>query len=59
MIYIPPVAVAKMGVILLESKKKEHVQNGSLIIQNALEPGLPALAFYPERDQNEEIKRKD
>lgn len=48
-----------MEVILLGSKKKEHVQNGSLIIQNALEPRLPALAFYPERDQNEEIKRRD
>ena len=55
---IQPVVIAEMEATLPECKKNEHVHNGFLVVQNPMEPRLPALAFYPEMCQNKEVERR-
>lgn len=51
-------AAAKIKVTLLKCKSKEHVQSDSLVVQNPVEPRLPALVFYPERHQKKQVERR-
>lgn len=51
-------AAAKIKVTLLKCKSKEHVQSNSMVVQNPVEPRLPALVFYPERHQKKQVERR-